>query len=124
MSRILIANDNPDLLELYQAVLEDAGYDVRGVADGRAAVEIARRWLPDAAVFDFVMPHMSGADAAEHLRADPVTARIPLLMISASSAAPEATRVGADDFLAKPFSPEDLVTRLGALLATGRRSTG
>ena len=116
MPRILLANDNPDLLASYQEVLEHAGHVVESVASGRLALEAARRWRPDAAVFDHIMPDMYGVEAVHALRSDPATSTIPVLMISASAVEDEAREAGANDFLAKPFEPDQLIERLSRLL--------
>jgi CheY-like chemotaxis protein len=121
LPRILLANDDPDLLASCQDALQQAGHTVKGVAGGRQALAIARRWRPDAAIFDHLMPDMNGTEAVRALRGDPTTSSIPVLMISATAIEHEAREAGVADFLAKPFEPDQLVERLDRLL-NDRRS--
>ena len=118
MARVLIGNDDPQLLELFAELLRAAGHIVRVVADGHRAVEIARHWRPDLVVVDLVMPKLDGASAIQALRADAATADIPILMISGSERGEAlAVEAGADSFLAKPFGSAELVGRVNELLA-------
>jgi CheY-like chemotaxis protein len=117
MARILIGNDEPSLLQLLAEILEGAGHTVQIVADGSEAVQLVKQWRPDVVVLDLVMPKIDGAGAIKALRADPATADIPVLMISGSAhAAAVASQVGAMAFLAKPFTPAELVARVEEVL--------
>jgi two-component system alkaline phosphatase synthesis response regulator PhoP len=117
MANILIANDNPDLLDCCQSILEGAGHSVEVVADGREAILLARRWLPDLILIDWVMPNIDGPSAIEVLRADPATTMLPILLMSGSEGAEAvAAAVGADGFLRKPFAAAALVSRVDDLL--------
>jgi CheY-like chemotaxis protein len=110
ISRIIVGNDQPDMVELCQMVLEFAGHTVRTVTDGLKAVALARGWKPDLLVLDWMMPNLDGIGAVGVLRSDAQTRRIPILMMSGSDGAQEvAMRAGADSFLAKPFGAEDLL---------------
>lgn len=117
MARILIANDNVDLLDCCRAILEADGHEVEAVADGRKALWLARNWQPDLVVIDWVMPEMDGSTAIALLRADPTTARLPILLMSGSEGADEvAANAGADAFLRKPFQSDELLAEVARLL--------
>jgi DNA-binding response OmpR family regulator len=123
MARILIGNDDADLMAICQAVLEDDGHVVEIVMDGIEAVDLARQLQPDAIIVDWVMPKMDGATAIAALRRDASTKHIPILMISGSEGgAAKATEAGADFFLRKPFQASDLVESVRSLLR-GTRET-
>ena len=117
MARILIANDNVDLLDCCRAILEADGHEVEAVADGQKALWLARNWQPDLIVMDWVMPEMDGSTAIGLLRADPTTARLPILLMSGSEGADEiAADAGADAFLRKPFQSDELLAEVARLL--------
>lgn len=116
--RVLVVDDDPDLRETMTMVLEPA-YEVLSAADGEESIAIARAERPDLILMDQFMPHLDGLGALERLRADPVTENIPVIVVSAR--ADEALRVraldlGAVDFLAKPFSEQELRARLDRTL--------
>jgi two-component system phosphate regulon response regulator PhoB len=120
---VLVIDDEPDLLELVRINLEQAGYRTSTAASGRAALEALRRSRPDLIVLDLMLPDVSGMDVCRRLRSDPETADLPIIMLTAK--ADEVDRVvgfelGADDYVTKPFSPRELVLRVGAVL---RRKT-
>jgi CheY-like chemotaxis protein len=118
VARILVANDDLDLLDTCREVLERAGHTIRAVASGKLALELARHWNPDLALFDWKMPDMEGTAAIRALRADPLTAPLPILMMSGSDSGPEeAARAGASGFLRKPFDADELVSRVAEMLA-------
>lgn len=116
---ILVIDDERDLIELVRYNLMKSGYDVIGATKAEAGLEIARLNSPDAVILDIMMPGQDGLEVCRQLRADARTARIPVIMLTAKAA--EADRVvglemGADDYLAKPFSPRELVARVRAVL--------
>ncbi|MDQ1660880.1 MAG: hypothetical protein QOJ68_860 [Blastococcus sp.] len=120
--RVLVADDNADMREYLLRLLEPR-YDVAAVGDGRAAFEAALSDPPDLLVSDVMMPGMDGMDLLAALRADPRTARIPVVLLSARAgqqAAVEGLAAGADDYLVKPFSAEELLARVSAHLQLGR----
>jgi DNA-binding response OmpR family regulator len=125
VSRIIVGNDQPEMVELCQLVLEVAGHTVRTVTDGQKAVALARGWSPDLVVLDWMMPNLDGIGAVAVLRGDAATASIPILMMSGSDGAEEvAMRAGADSFLAKPFGADDLIERVSTILGrTDGRAT-
>jgi len=117
--RILVVDDEPDLLELVRVTLVQAGYEVEAVADGRAALDAVRRAPPDLVVLDLMLPDVSGTEVCRLLRADPDQASVPIIMLTAR--ADEVDRVvgfelGADDYVTKPFSPRELTLRVNAVL--------
>ncbi|MGB8929694.1 MAG: diguanylate cyclase [Anaeromyxobacteraceae bacterium] len=116
--RILVVDDDPDVRETMRMVLEP-GYEVLSAVDGEVSLEVARSDKPDLIVMDQFMPRLDGLGALERLRADPATEDIPVILVSAR--ADESVRVraldlGAVDFLAKPFSEQELRARLDRTL--------
>ncbi|HEX3694958.1 MAG TPA: response regulator [Polyangia bacterium] len=121
MARILIVNDELDLLELCQLTLCEAGYDAEITTGGRKAVERARRGDLDLIVVDWVMPDMDGNAVLARLKGGPETRDIPVLAMSAlRDGKTRAHLAGADSFLAKPFGPDDLVNAVAQTLSSSR----
>ncbi|HSL21340.1 MAG TPA: response regulator transcription factor [Vicinamibacterales bacterium] len=123
MPRILIVEDDRDIAELIAHSLNKAGHQTDLVSSGRDALSHARTSQPDTIVLDVMLPGMDGLQVCRALRADPQTAAIPIIMVTAR--AEEGDRVGglelgADDYLTKPFSPRELVARVAALLRRAR----
>lgn len=117
--RILIADDEPDVLQLVSSNLKNAGYNVLKAEDGLAALNMARETLPSLIVLDLMLPEMSGLEVCKVLKKEPTTAAIPIVMLTAK--AEEVDRIvglelGADDYLTKPFSPRELVLRVKSVL--------
>ena len=116
---IVVADDDPDILELVLLRLEMGGHRVIGARNGAQALELARSELPDLCILDVQMPHMSGFEVLHALRAEEPTRTMPVLLLTASVQDNDVIRgleAGADDYLRKPFSPVDLETRIAALL--------
>ncbi|MFJ6198044.1 SpoIIE family protein phosphatase [Micromonospora sp. NPDC092111] len=114
--RVLIADDNADMREYLHRLLRSR-YDVTAVGDGHAALAQARAQLPDLVVSDVMMPGLDGLELVAALRADPRTMGVPVLLLSARAgqeAAVEGLGAGADDYLVKPFSAEELLARVRA----------
>lgn len=114
--KILLVDDDPDLLAVTGFALQQAGFLVVKAADGLAALEAFQREQPDLAVLDINMPRMTGFELAEKLRE---RSRIPLIMLTARTEEADVVRalgLGADDYLSKPFSPKILLARVKALL--------
>lgn len=114
-----MVDDEADITELLAYNFRDAGYDVLTAGDGMAAVALAQRWLPEAIVLDLNLPGLDGFAVCEMLRVLPSTRDIPILMLTAF--ATEQSRklglqIGANDYLTKPFSPRDVVTRVVTLV--------
>ena len=115
---ILAVDDAQEILALITAVLED-DFDVILARDGIEALDAVAKHRPDAILLDVMMPRMSGYEACKRLKADPATSEIPVLILSArgdSTHVKEGFHVGADDYLPKPFDPEEMELRLRALL--------
>jgi two-component system phosphate regulon response regulator PhoB len=118
-TRILVVDDEPDLLELVRFNLTQAGFAVDTAAAGRDALEKIRRSPPDLVVLDLMLPDLSGNDIARQIRSDAGLSELPILMLTAKSE--EVDRVvgfelGADDYVTKPFSPRELTLRVRAVL--------
>lgn len=125
-NRVLVVDDESDITELLSYNFRVAGYEVLTAADGMVAVSTAQRWLPEAIVLDLNLPGLDGFAVCEMLRVLPSTRDIPILMLTAF--ATEQSRqvglqLGATDYLTKPFSPRDVVTRVTELLKQSRPGT-
>jgi DNA-binding response OmpR family regulator len=120
MARVLVADDDPVTRELIIYKLEAEGYETVVAEDGTSALALAQEQAPDIVVLDVHMPGMSGFDVCRMMRTNPSVARIPVIMLTASvQEADIATGFdsGADDYVPKPFSPRELVSRIQAVLA-------
>jgi DNA-binding response OmpR family regulator len=123
MTAILIADDDPDIRDLVAFKLEQAGFDVTAVDNGLAALDSARQVAPDLVVLDVMMPGMSGIDVCRELRGDSSTAGLPIILLTARAQEGDVEvgfGAGADDYVVKPFSPRELVSRVEAVLARMR----
>ena len=121
---VLVADDDEDILQLVAFRLERAGYTVVTASDGQQALTAAREHRPDLAVLDVMMPGLNGYEVTRQLRSDPATAEIPVILLTARVQEADVSRgfeAGADDYLRKPFSPQELRSRVQAILA--RRSS-
>ena len=119
---ILAADDDEDILELVTFRLERSGYTVVQARDGEEAFQLAREKQPDLAVLDVMMPKMDGFELTRRLRADETTSRIPIILLTARAQDADLQQgfdAGADDYIRKPFSPQELRARVQAIL--GRR---
>jgi two-component system phosphate regulon response regulator PhoB len=117
--RILVVDDEADILALVTYHLAKSGYRVSTAATGPEALRAARDERPALVVLDLMLPGMSGFEVLEQLRADAATSSIAVLMLTARREEPDRIRglsIGADDYLTKPFSPQELVLRVGAIL--------
>ena len=123
--KILIVDDEEDILELVSYTLKKNGYQVVCVATGEEAIRTARSVLPDLIFLDLMLPGIDGLDVCRLLKADPQTASIPVLMLTAKGDETDIVtglELGADDYVTKPFSPKILVARARAILR--RRQQG
>lgn len=119
---VLAADDDEDILDLVAFRLERSGYAVIVARDGEEALELAAKELPDLAVLDVMMPKVDGFEVTRRLRAEEATSRIPIILLTARSQDADVQQgfeAGADDYLRKPFSPDELRARVQAIL--GRR---
>jgi len=120
MTKILIADDDQDIVELVNYKLTQSGYDVTVVADGKAALEMAREVRPDLMILDVMMPFHSGIDVTLEARKDPDLSKVPIILLTAKSMEQDTERgfaAGATDYMTKPFSPRELLSRVQAVLA-------
>jgi DNA-binding response OmpR family regulator len=116
---LLVADDDEDILALVQFRLSRSGYEVVVARDGEEALRLAREQLPDLAVLDWMMPKVSGLDVLRAIRAGADTADIPVVLLTARASASdvqEGMDAGADDYVAKPFSPQELAARVHSIL--------
>ena len=117
--RILVVDDEPDIVALVVYHLAKAGYKVSSASSGSDALALAKREKPALIVLDLMLPGMSGFDVLARLREEESTAGVAVLMLTARKEEPDRIRgleLGADDYLTKPFSPQELVLRVGAIL--------
>ncbi len=118
--QILIADDEPDVLQMVGQNLSAAGFQVAKASDGQEALEKARRTFPAVIVLDLMMPKLSGTEVLRALKADPRTSPIAVIMLTACK--DEVDRIvslelGADDYVTKPFSPRELTLRVKSILS-------
>ena len=119
MASILIVDDESNMRFLLRLAFEIAGHEVEEAPDGQAAIEQVEGGLrPDLVATDFMMPRMNGAELIDRLRGDPATARIPVILVSASPGSER--RTAADAFFRKPFDPEALSRCATELLGEDR----
>jgi DNA-binding response OmpR family regulator len=119
---ILIADDDPDILALVSFRLERAGYEILQARNGDEAVRVALDRRPDLAILDVMMPLVDGYEATRRLRQHEETRRMPVILLTARVQEEDIARgfeAGADDYVKKPFSPQELGSRVQAVL--GRR---
>jgi phosphate regulon transcriptional regulator PhoB len=127
MKNVLIVDDEPDLVELVSYNLKKEGFQVATAPDGGVALEKARKKNFDLIILDLMLPGIQGIELCRILRNDPKTERVPIIMLTAKG--DEADRIrgletGADDYMAKPFSPRELVARVKAVLRrSGEQAT-
>lgn len=120
MPKILIAEDEPDIRELVAFTLRFAGYEVVAAANGEEAVQLAGSEMPDLALMDVRMPRMTGYDACRAMKASPDLKHIPVVFLSAKGQDSEISaglEAGAEEYLLKPFAPDQLAQRVRAILA-------
>ena len=119
MTKILIAEDEPDIRELVAFTLRFAGYEVVTAANGEEAVQQAVKEMPDLALMDVRIPRMTGYDACRAMKSNPDLKDIPVVFLSAKGQETEiATGIeaGAEEYLLKPFAPDQLTERVRAVL--------
>jgi len=124
MSHILIVEDDRDIAELLQRYLTRAGHMTDALADGNEALAFIRSRVPDLVILDLMLPGVDGLEVCRALRQGASTRGLPIIMLTARSE--ESDRIagldlGADDYVTKPFSPSELVARVGALLRRAQR---
>jgi two-component system, OmpR family, alkaline phosphatase synthesis response regulator PhoP len=121
---ILVAEDDRDIAELVARYLQKSGWTPYVVASGDAALSYARQHAVDLVILDVMLPGMSGLEVCRSLRANQATAQLPIIMLTARGEESDRIRgleTGADDYVAKPFSPNELVARIRALIRRVRQ---
>ena len=123
MARVLVVDDDSDINLALQAALQMGGYEADGAMTGAAALQVCAQGCPDLVLLDLMLPDLDGLEVCRRLRANAATARVPIVFLTART--DEATRVrglaaGADDYVVKPFSTQELLLRIRAVL---RRAT-
>jgi len=125
VARVLVVEDDPDIAQLVAHYLEKAGFATEVTSSGREALTFIAARPPDVLVLDLMLPQVDGLEICRVVRGNDATAAIPIIMLTAR--AEESDRIvgleiGADDYLSKPFSPNELVARVRALLRRATRS--
>lgn len=126
MPDVLVVDDEPNILLSLEFLMQQAGYQVSTAADAEQAATMIAEHCPDLVLLDISLPGMSGFDLLEQLRQQERTRNLPVVMLTAHGREVEKEKgmaLGASDYITKPFSTRDLVSRVGALLA-GHSSEG
>jgi DNA-binding response OmpR family regulator len=116
--RVLITEDEPNIVESLTFILQRAGYEVSAVLDGEAAVRRLRSDPPDIMILDIMLPKMNGFEVLKLIKTDPVLKSLPVVILTAKGQAHDrqlAEQIGADAFVTKPFSNRDLIQQIGLL---------
>ncbi len=124
MAKILIADDERDIRDLVAFALRFAGYEVIATSNGEEVLQAAQANPPDLILLDVRMPRMSGYEACRRLKEQPLTAAIPVVFLSAKGQEAEVyegMQLGAVEYIVKPFSPDNLLQRVRAILETDQR---
>ena len=124
MTRVHVVEDDRDIAELVERYLQKAGFSIELLSSGRDALKAIADRTPDLLILDLMLPHVDGLEICRSVRSDPRTAAIPIIMLTARAEESErivGLEIGADDYVAKPFSPNELVARVRALLRRTQR---
>ncbi len=116
---ILIADDDPDLRDILRSTLEPAGFAVTEAPDGEEALRAIRAQPPDLIILDYMMPNLTGPQVCEHLKQDLLLRHLPIIMLTGKSEIQDKVygiNAGADDYLVKPFEPQELLARVHMVL--------
>ena len=125
VTRVLVVEDDPDIAQLVSHYLEKAGFSVDVLTNGRDALVAIAAKAPDVLVLDLMLPQVDGLEICRVVRGNAATAAIPIIMLTARSEESDrivGLEIGADDYLGKPFSPNELVARVRALVRRAQRS--
>ncbi len=121
-ARILIVDDEPNIVISLEYLMKREGYEIAVAADGEAALAALRESTPDLVVLDIMLPKLNGFDVCQRIREDPRWRGIKILMLTAKGRETEVAkglRLGADAYVTKPFSTKDLMVRIRELLQSG-----
>jgi len=124
-SSVLVIEDEPDIVEVIQYNLEREGHRVIACRDGEQGLSRIRTENPDLVILDLMLPGMDGVEVCRQVKADPVTRNIPVIMLTAKSEESDVVLglgLGAEDYIAKPFSPRELVARVQVVLRRGQKA--
>lgn len=124
MARIIIADDDPIIVEVVRQILEPQGHIVGALDDGTRVREVLEAKLPDLLILDCSMPEKSGIVALREVRGSTICRQVPVLMLTARGSRSDQEIgyiTGADDYLVKPFDPDELSFRIDELLKTGSK---
>lgn len=119
MARVLIVDDEPNIVLSLEFLMQQAGFDVATAADGETALQQVRTQAPDLVLLDISLPGISGFEVLETLRQEPAFKQLPIVMLTAHGREVEKEKglaLGADDYITKPFSTRQLVEKVQALL--------
>ena len=123
--RIVVIEDEPDILEVIVYNLRREGFTVLASRSGEEGLQLVRREMPDLVLLDLMLPDRDGAEVCRRLRASPATAVVPIIMVTAKGEESDVVLglgLGADDYVPKPFSPRELVARVKAVLRREERA--
>jgi DNA-binding response OmpR family regulator len=124
--KILIIEDDRDIVDLLEYNLKEEGFIVYRASDGKEGLTLSRREQPDLIILDIMMPVLDGFEVCRALKGDPVTSAIPIIILSARSQETDKVvglELGADDYVTKPFSPRELIARVRAILRRNQTSS-
>jgi DNA-binding response OmpR family regulator len=117
--RVLIADDEPNIVASLEFLMEQAGYEVKVAANGQEALELAASFRPDLVLLDVMMPGKNGYEVCQSLKSDPATRAVKVIMLSAKGRDIEVAKgleLGADAYVTKPFATRDLVAQIRDML--------
>ena len=121
LKRILYFEDDSDMVELVRIILEREGYQVEGVAEGHSGINLAEQNLPDLILLDLMLPDMDGWEIYRRLKIDEATKDIPVIVVTAKAQSIDKVLgleiAKVDDYISKPFRPNDLLERVNEVLA-------
>ncbi len=124
---ILIVEDSLEILELLRRIIEKQGYRAILAGDGEKGLSYARRFSPDLIILDRLLPKMNGLQVCETLKSDKGTEDMPIIFLSVLDSEKdivEGLKSGADDYIRKPFSPDELIARIETVLHRYKQKTG
>ena len=123
--RIVYCEDDCDMVELVRIILSREGYQVDGIAEGQAGIELIKEILPDAILLDLMLPDMDGWEIFRQLKKDPSTADIPVIVVTAKAQSIDKVLgleiAKVDEYISKPFRPNELVERVNMVLAANQQ---
>ena len=120
--KVIVIEDEADILEVIQYNLEREGYRVLTARDGKEGLQLIKKEMPDIVLLDLMLPSLDGIEVCRKLKEDPITHSIPIIMVTAKGEESDIVLglgIGADDYVTKPFSPKELMGRVKAVLRRG-----